>query len=73
MKILLPAILILAIAILGMAVRILLVKGGKFRKSCSSVDTGSGETRSCECNSSTPEVHSQCKNYNQHHPEDVGA
>jgi hypothetical protein len=69
MKILLPAILILAIAILGMAVRILLVKGGKFRKSCSSVDTESGETRSCECSAESKDDPKLCKNYNQHHQE----
>lgn len=48
-KILLITIVLLAIAISGIAIKMFLKKGGEFKKQCSSVDPVTGERFGCTC------------------------
>lgn len=68
MKLLIPAIIILGLAFLGMAIRILLVKGGKFSKSCSSAEASGDKNIRCACDTPEEEDHENCKYYKEHHP-----
>lgn len=71
MKLLLPAIILLALAFLGLAVRIILKKDGHFRKSCSTMDTGEGDEYACKCSGKSEEDESKCEYFAKHHPEKV--
>lgn len=59
-KILIVAVGLLALAILGIAVKMLLRKNGEFTKSCSSVDPSTGKSRPCTCAGNDDET--QCEN-----------
>ncbi len=48
-KILLITIVLLALAISGIAIKMFLKKGGEFKKQCSSVDPETGERFGCTC------------------------
>jgi len=48
-KILLITIVLLALAISGIAIKMFLKKGGEFKKQCSSVDPDTGERFGCTC------------------------
>ncbi len=48
-KILLITIVLLALAISGIAIKMFLKKGGEFKKQCSSVDPDTGERIGCSC------------------------
>ncbi len=41
--------IIVAIAVAALAIKIFLIKGGEFRKSCSSVDPATGQRIGCTC------------------------
>lgn len=69
MKIFLLAVVILAIALAGLAIRILLVKGGRFNKTCSSSFSADGKKNDCVCSGTSKDDESQCKYYAEHHPE----
>lgn len=63
-------IFILALALIGIAfaligIKMFLIKGGMFTKSCSSVDTGTGEHIGCTCGAKDPSE--RCENYEEHH------
>ena len=48
-KILLITIVLLALAISGIAIKMFLKKGGEFKKQCSSVDPETGQRFGCTC------------------------
>jgi len=48
-KILILTIILLALAISGIAIKMFLKKGGEFKKQCSSVDPDTGERFGCTC------------------------
>ncbi len=49
LKILLITIVLLALAIGGIAIKMFLKKGGEFKKQCNSVDPETGELFGCTC------------------------
>lgn len=49
LKLILVAVVLLALAVAGIAVKMFVFKDGQFRKSCSSADPDSGEKMSCSC------------------------
>lgn len=48
-KILLISIVLVGLAISGIAIKMFLKKGGEFKKQCSSVDPETGERFGCTC------------------------
>ena len=64
-KVLLLSIVLIGIAIAGIAIKMFLQKGGMFTKSCSTVDTETGEKIGCTCGAKGDET--QCVNYEKHH------
>lgn len=71
MKALIPAILIIGVAVLFLAVRILLIKGGNFSKRCSSAETGDDKKSTCGCSGGGEVNEKACKNYSLHHPNGI--
>jgi hypothetical protein len=65
MKIFLLALALVGIAFALIGIKMFLIKGGTFSKSCSSVDEGSGEHIGCTCGEKSPEE--RCENYEEHH------
>jgi hypothetical protein len=55
LKILIPAIIIIALAFSGIAIKMFFIKGAQFKKTCSSVDPN-GKKIGCSCNSNTNET-----------------
>ncbi len=55
LKILLITIVLLALAISGIAIKMFLKKGGEFKKQCSSVDPETGERFGCTCGAADDE------------------
>lgn len=51
LKLLLITIVIVAISIAFIAIKMFFIKGGEFKKSCSSVDPNTGERLGCSCGS----------------------
>jgi hypothetical protein len=45
------SIILLGLAIGGLAIKILLIKNGEFKKSCSSIDPETGQSYGCSCGS----------------------
>jgi hypothetical protein len=64
LKLLIPAIILIGLAFLGIAIKMFFIKGAEFKKSCSSVDVGNGQKIGCSC---TSDVHEECANYSKHH------
>ena len=64
MTVLFLTIILVGIAIAGIAIKMFLQKDGQFSKSCSSVDTSSGEKIGCVCGEGDP---GSCVNYEKHH------
>jgi len=50
-KLLLLTIILVAIAMAGIAVKMFFKKGGEFKKQCSSVDPTTGQRLGCSCES----------------------
>jgi hypothetical protein len=63
-QVLLMAIVLVGLAFAGIAIKILVKKGGQFTKSCSSVDAVSGEKIGCVCEGQNPQ---NCVNIEKHH------
>jgi len=63
-KVILLAIVLIAIAFAAIAIKMFVQKGGQFTKSCSSVDTTTGEKVGCVCGDGNPK---DCVNYEKHH------
>ncbi|MEN8225485.1 MAG: membrane or secreted protein [Bacteroidota bacterium] len=51
LKIIIITIILLALAITGIAIKMFLKKGGEFKKQCSSIDPATGERFGCTCGS----------------------
>ncbi len=66
MKLVLLAIIILAVAVAGIAIKLLVKKDGEFKKSCSSVDSKTGKPGDCVCGGSEEDP-SNCQNFKKHH------
>lgn len=49
MKALIPAILLIGIAVLGIAIKMFFIKGSTFTKTCGSVDPKTGQKVACTC------------------------
>lgn len=49
LKILLIAIILVGLAFAGFAIKMFFVKGGEFKKQCSSVDPLTGQRMGCSC------------------------
>lgn len=49
LKLLLITVLLVAIALAGIAVKMFVLKGGEFKKQCSSVDPTTGQRLGCSC------------------------
>jgi hypothetical protein len=65
LKVIIISVLLIGIAIAGIAIKMFLQKGGQFTKSCSSVDTTTGEQIGCTCGNQGDEK--SCVNYEKHH------
>ena len=63
LKVILIAIILVAIAFVAIGIKMFLVKGGEFKKSCGSVDPATGKPMPCGCKSD-PEGEGNCKNDN---------
>ncbi|MCB0804875.1 MAG: hypothetical protein KDC05_03700 [Bacteroidales bacterium] len=64
LQILLITIILIGVAFAGIAIKMFLQKGGQFTKSCSSVDTGTGQKVGCVCDGGDEK---KCVNYEKHH------
>lgn len=51
-KLLLLSIILLAVAIAGIAIKMFIKKGGEFKKQCSSIDPETGTKLGCSCEGS---------------------
>lgn len=49
MKALIPAIILIALAILGLAIKMFFIKDSTFTKTCGSVDPKTGKKVACTC------------------------
>ena len=65
MKLFLLTLILISIAIAGIAIKMFFIKGGQFTKQCSSVDTGKNLRIGCTCGEKDPE--DRCENYEKHH------
>jgi hypothetical protein len=65
MKVLLASIVLIGAAIVGIAIKMFLQKGGQFTKQCSTVDATTGKRVGCTCGADGDET--QCENYEKHH------
>ena len=65
MKVLILSIILVGVAIAGIAIKMFLQKGGQFSKSCSTVDTSTGKRIGCTCGNDGDET--SCENYEKHH------
>lgn len=62
------AVVLIGLAIGGIAIKMLIQKDGQFSKSCSSVEVTSGEKVGCVCGDGNPR---NCVNYQKHHPIEI--
>ncbi len=62
-KLLVITIILLALAFIGIGIKMLLKKGGQFEKHCSSVDPKTGNHLACSCG--TGEAGDACRNKQQ--------
>jgi hypothetical protein len=65
LTVLLFAVILIGLAIGGIAIKMLLQKDGQFSKTCSSIEFSDGEKVGCVCGDGNPEG---CVNYAKHHP-----
>jgi hypothetical protein len=64
LQLILISVLLVGLAIGGIAIKMFLKKGGEFQKSCGSVDPTTGRRIECTCGKPSDEV---CDNKNQHY------
>lgn len=60
LNVLIISIILIGLAFAGFAIKIILMKNGEFKKSCSSVDPATGERYGCSCGSA--ESGNECRN-----------
>ena len=65
MTVLILSIVLVGIAIAGIAIKMFLQKDGQFSKTCSTIDTTTGKKIGCTCGADDDET--QCDNYEKHH------
>ncbi len=65
MKLFFLAFILLAFAFAAIAIKMFLIKGGMFVKTCSTVDTGTNKRIGCTCGAKAPGE--RCENYEAHH------
>ena len=65
MTVLILSIVLVGIAIAGIAIKMFLQKDGQFSKTCSIIDTTTGKKIGCTCGADGDET--QCDNYEKHH------
>lgn len=56
MKLLLMAIVLIGLAVAGIAIKLFVLKDGEFKKSCSSVDPNTGKAIACSCGGETDDT-----------------
>ncbi len=61
---LIPAIILIGLAVLGIAVKMIFIKGSNFTKTCGSVDPKTGKKVACTCGNENHERKENCKNEN---------
>lgn len=66
LKLIIISIILVGLAIAGIAIKMFLKKGGEFQKSCGSVDPDTGQRIGCSCGKSSDE---SCEN--KHHRHEV--
>ena len=67
LQVILISIVLIGLAFAGIAIKMLLQKGGQFKKSCSSFERASGEKVGCVCvGEDEPQ---SCVNFEKHHPD----
>ena len=59
LKLIIISVVLLGLAVAGIAIKMFLSKDGEFKKSCSSVDPNTGERLGCSCSG---ENHGTCRN-----------
>ena len=64
LQILLISVVLIGLAVAGIAIKMFVQKGGQFTKSCSSVDTTNGQKVGCVCDGGDER---KCINYEKHH------
>lgn len=57
---------LIALAFIGLAIRVLIKKNGRFSKKCASIDVGDG-TKVGGCNGCGDKKHSKCPRFEEHH------
>lgn len=62
-KLLLLSLILLAIAIAGIAIKMFIKKGGEFKKQCATIDPQTGDKLGCSCKGSPGD--GSCKNENE--------
>ncbi len=62
-KLLIVSIVLLAIAVAGIAIKMFLKKGGEFKKQCATIDPQTGNRLGCTCKGSPSD--GSCKNENE--------
>jgi len=62
MKTLIPAIILIGLAVIGIAIKMFFIKGSTFTKTCGSVDPVTGKKVACTCGSNEDLSRSTCKN-----------
>jgi hypothetical protein len=63
LELLLITIVLLGLAIAGIAIKMFVKKGGEFQKSCGSVDPDTGQRTTCSCGKKSDET---CENKHKH-------
>lgn len=58
------SVILVGMAVAGIAIKMFVQKGGQFTKTCSSVELSDGEKVGCVCGNGKPE---NCVNYEKHH------
>lgn len=64
LQLLVISIVLIGLAVAGIAIKMFLKKGGEFQKSCGSVDPSTGKRVACTCGKSETE---RCTNQHAHH------
>ncbi|HPR56998.1 MAG TPA: hypothetical protein PK915_01345 [Bacteroidales bacterium] len=62
------SIVLIGLAVAGIAIKMFLIKGGEFKKSCGRVNHSSGKRVACTCGKSETE---NCSNQHAHHHDEV--
>jgi len=65
MTVLILSIVLVGIAVTGIAIKMFVQKDGQFSKTCSTVDITTGKKIGCSCGANGDET--QCVNYEKHH------